>query len=561
VINTTTVQRKNRAILYLILAGIGVVVSVCGAGWLHYNAAQHLRSSREWIEHSLTVASNLQLESQRIDRIEPALELYQLERDQDKFHTAETNGIALYSNSLELQQLLRDDPGQMQRAKALTNQAAELVTAIKTLTPESPVPTLQLLNCRETLSLMEEAQRELLQQRTDQTHAEALHGQILSVSFTLFSLIIVVVLFGFLISDVRHRQRYQKQLSDANDKLAGTIRALERRAREAALLTDSRNELQLCVNSMQAQQSVARSLQQLLPGTAGSICLINDSRQIVEIAATWGDSTATLLNGFSPEACCGLRSGRVRWRKPGQSEVNCSHFTTTPPNYYVCLPLAAQGDTLGIVYVECASAGVAAMVEAQSDPLHEMIEMASMAIAGLNLRSRLEHQSIRDGLTGLFNRHFLEIALDRELRRVVRKQKPVAMLMVDVDHFKKFNDTFGHEAGDHVLRQVAETLQRAVRSEDIVCRYGGEEFVLILPEMSLECAIEKAELLRHLVSEISLRFRSEELHEINVSVGVAIYPQHAESAEQLLRAADRALYEAKHQGRNRIIVADQAALA
>jgi diguanylate cyclase (GGDEF)-like protein len=527
---------------------------------LHYSAASHLQFSREWIEHSQTIVSNLQLESQRIDRIEPAIELYQLTHDQDKFHTAETNSIALYSNSLDLQQLLKDDPAQTQHAKGLTNQAATLVTAIKSLTPQSPVPTLQLLDCRETLSLMQEAQREHLRQRTDQTHDEVLRSQILSLSFTLFSLVIVIVLFGFLIRDVRHRQRYQKQLSNANDKLGGTIRALERRAREAALLTASRNELQLCVNPLQAQQSVARSLHQLLPGTAGSICLINNSRQMVEITAAWSNPTE-LLNCFSPEACCGLRSGRVRWRRPGHSEVHCSHFTAVLPDYYVCLPLAAQGETLGIVYVECPSAGIAAMVESQSDPLHEMIEMASMAIAGLNLRSRLEHQSIRDGLTGLFNRHFLEIALDRELRRVIRKQKPIAVLMIDVDHFKKFNDTFGHEAGDQVLRKVAGTLQQAVRSEDLVCRYGGEEFVIILPEISLEGALEKADVLRRRIAEISLHSQGEGLREITISVGIAVYPQHAESPELLLRASDRALYEAKHQGRNCVIVADQAALA
>jgi diguanylate cyclase (GGDEF)-like protein len=552
-----TVRGKNRAVLYLILAGIGVAISICGAGWLHYSAARHLNESREWVEKSQTIASNLQIESQRIDRIEPAIELYLLTHDEDKYHSAQTNSVALYSNSLYLQQLLKDNPSQMQRAKQLTNQASTLVTTINALTLRSSLPSLQLLSCRETLTLMQEAERELLQQRTNQTRFEAFRSELLSISFTVFSLIIVLVLFGFLLRDVHHRQRYQKQLSDANDKLGGTIRALERQARESHLLTASRDELQLCVNVQEAQQITARSLHQLLPGTLGSVCLINNPRQLVEIAAAWNGATA-LLDGFSLDACCGLRSGRVRWRKSGQSEVHCSHFTDTPPDHYVCLPLAAHGETLGMVYVECPSKGVAAMVEAQAAPLHEMIELASMAIAGLKLRNRLEYQSIRDGLTNLFNRHFMEIALERELRRAIRQQKPVAVLMVDVDHFKNFNDTFGHEAGDNVLRQVAESLRQAVRSEDIVCRYGGEEFVAILPEMPIDGALERAEMVRHQVSEINLRFRGEELHEITVSVGVAMYPQHAEFAEQLLRASDRALYEAKHQGRNRVVVASQA---
>jgi diguanylate cyclase (GGDEF)-like protein len=546
-------------VLYLILTGIGVAFTVGGAGWLHLNAALHLKSSREWIEHSQTAASTLQMESQRIDRIEPAIELYQVERDLDKFHVAETNSVALYSTSLDLQHLVQDNPAQTRLAKQLTNQAAALVTTINATTPQSQAPTLQLLGCRETLSLMQEAERELLRQRTDLANAEVLHGEVLSVSFTAFSLIIVLILFGFLLRDLKSRQQYQKQLSDANDKLAGTIRAMEYRARESALLTASRDELQLCVNSAQAHQCTVRCLHQLLPGTTGNLCLISNSRQVVEIVATWNGATG-LLNDFSLESCCGLRSGRVRWRKPGQSEVHCSHFSATVPEHYVCLPLAAHGETLGIVYIECSSTGVAAMVEAQNIALHEMIEMASMAIAGLNLRSRLEQQSIRDGLTGLFNRHFMELTLDRELHRVARKEKPLTLLMVDVDHFKAFNDTFGHEAGDQVLRKVAETLAQAVRTEDIVCRYGGEEFVAILPEMALEDALERAQHLRGLVREISLRFDGKELPEVTISVGVAMYPQHAESVEQLLRASDRALYEAKHQGRNRVVVASQVAV-
>lgn len=551
-----TEQQKNRAVLYLILAGIGVAAGVCAAGWLHYSAAQRLSASREWIQNSQTIASELQIESQRMDRIEPAIELYLLTHDEDKFHSAQTNSVALYSNAQSLQQLLGDSPAQLQRAKQLTNQASDLITKINSMNAKSSMPSLQLLSCRETLGLMQESQQELLQQRSDRIKFEALRSEILSLSFTVFSLIVVLVLFGFLLRDVRHRQLYQKQLSDANDKLAGTIRALERRAGESRLLTSSRDELQLCVTTEQAVQCTARTLQQLLPATMGGICVINSTRQLVEVLGTWNGAT-TLLDGFSLDACCGLRAGRVRWRKPGQSEVHCGHFTSAVPDHYICLPLAAHGETLGIVYVECPSNGIAAMVEAQMAPLHEMIEMAAMTIGGLNLRNRLENQSIRDSLTNLFNRHFMEIALERELHRATRQRQSVAVLMVDVDHFKSFNDQFGHEAGDIVLRHVAEKLYQSVRNEDFVCRYGGEEFVAILPEMQLDGAIERAELVRRRVSEICLDFAGEELSEITVSVGVAMYPQHAKTMELLLRGADRALYEAKHQGRNRTVVAGQ----
>jgi diguanylate cyclase (GGDEF)-like protein len=248
----------------------------------------------------------------------------------------------------------------------------------------------------------------------------------------------------------------------------------------------------------------------------------------------------------------------MRWRRAGQSEVHCTHFAGKPPENYICLPLAAHGETLGMVCVECASSGIAAMVDANLRALQQMVELASIRIAGLNLRTILEHQSIRDSLTTLFNRRFMEIALDRELRRAVRHQKPLAVLMLDIDHFKQLNDTYGHEAGDVVLREVAGVMRQAVRSEDTVCRYGGEEFVAILPELGTEDALSRAESIRHMVSELRIYHRGQALREVTISIGVAVYPNNGDSLDQLLSLSDRALYEAKHLGRNRVVLAEHA---
>ena len=158
-----------------------------------------------------------------------------------------------------------------------------------------------------------------------------------------------------------------------------------------------------------------------------------------------------------------------------------------------------------------------------------------------------------DELTQLPSRRALNEAL-------LKLGDAYSIAMLDVDHFKKFNDDFGHEAGDSVLRQVAEILTHTMRGEDIICRYGGEEFVAILPDVSFEAALERAQHLRRIVSETRPLFRNDDRRGITVSIGVAMYPQHAETTETLLRAADRALYEAKHQGRNRIVAARQATL-
>jgi len=541
----------------LVLATIGVSVCVWTAGWLLYSSARRLNESRDWLEHSQLVISDLQQELQRLNRIEPSIQLYLVSHDESNLRNAQASAVALYSTALHLSQEVGDNSVQSAHARDLQTQAAALVKILSDFTASSQFPGNQVLACRKALSVMQEAERGLLAERTDAAKSNASRSLAISVSFTVLSFVVVLVLFGFLLRDALHRRRYEERLSETNEKLAGTIRALERQARESDLLTAARDEMQLCMNADQAQHSAVRYLAQLLPGTTGGICFINESRQLVEVEATWNGST-TLIDGFAPDACCGLRSGRMRWRRAGQSEVHCSHFSAKPPENYICLPLAAHGETLGMVYVECASSGIAAMVDANLRALQQMVELASIRIAGLNLRTILEHQSIRDSLTNLFNRRFMEIALDRELRRAMRHEKPLAVLMLDIDHFKQLNDTYGHEAGDVVLREVAGVMRQAVRSEDTVCRYGGEEFVVIMPELGTEDALSRAESMRHMVSELRIYHRGEALREVTISIGVAVYPHNGDTLDQILSLADRALYDAKHLGRNRVVLADNS---
>ncbi len=544
----------------LILATIGSVICVSIAGWLLYGSGRRLSESREWMEHSQSVLFDLQQQSQRLDRIEANLQLYLLTRDEIDLRNSHSTVVAFYAGALHVEQEVEDNRSQLVQAQNLEKQASLLVKTVDSFSASSPFPSQQLFACREALGIMQSAERDVLSKRTQAAKSNAERSMLISVSFTGLSLVVILVLFGFLLRDALHRRRYEERLYEANEKLGGTIRALERQARESDLLTAARDELQLSMNASQAQHSAVRYLAQLLPGTSGGICLINDSRQLVEVDATWNGATA-LQDGFSPDGCCGLRSGRMRWRRPGQSEVHCEHFAGKQPESYLCVPLVAHGDTLGMVYVECGSAGIAAMVDANLRALQQMVELASIRIAGLNLSTILEHQSIRDSLTNLFNRRFMEIALDRELRRARRHQKPLAVLMLDIDHFKQLNDTYGHEAGDAVLREVAVVMRQAVRSEDTICRYGGEEFVAILPELAADDALARAESIRQMVSELRLFHRGEALRKITISIGIAAYPQNGESLDQLLSLADRALYEAKHQGRNRVELARQLTIS
>jgi diguanylate cyclase (GGDEF)-like protein len=185
-------------------------------------------------------------------------------------------------------------------------------------------------------------------------------------------------------------------------------------------------------------------------------------------------------------------------------------------------------------------------------------EHLALSLGNLKLQEALRHQAIRDPLTGLFNRRFMLETLERELYRMQRKESPLGVIMVDIDHFKRFNDTFGHAAGDAVLSALGRVLLAHVRKEDVACRYGGEEFTLILPETSQETACDRAEKLRQLVHGLHLEHHGQSLGAITISLGVAVYPQHGEDPEALLRAADVALYEAKHAGRDRVVTGSGA---
>ena len=196
-----------------------------------------------------------------------------------------------------------------------------------------------------------------------------------------------------------------------------------------------------------------------------------------------------------------------------------------------------------------------------ADQLATMLaEQVSLAIANLQLREQLRSQAIRDQLTGLYNRRFLEDALTRETGRAVRSGEPVAVAILDVDHFKRINDTHGHEAGDAVLRDLGKVLQQTVRKTDVVGRFGGEEFLMLLPGTDLEVACTRVLDVLEAVRAMEVAIPTgAPLKHITASIGLAVMPLHVANGATLVAAADAALYQAKGQGRNRMMVSDRLA--
>ena len=179
-------------------------------------------------------------------------------------------------------------------------------------------------------------------------------------------------------------------------------------------------------------------------------------------------------------------------------------------------------------------------------------------MANLSLREALRLQAVRDALTGLYNRRYMQEFLDRELHSARRKNRPLAVMMLDLDHFKRYNDRFGHAAGDRALAAVGDTLLRCVRAEDIACRYGGEEFTLILPECSLRQATARAEEIRKRITKAPVSRDGEATPPLTMSIGVAAFDETTDRVDLLLKFADDALYDAKRAGRDRVVAARPA---
>jgi len=351
-------------------------------------------------------------------------------------------------------------------------------------------------------------------------------------------------------AEVVERTRAETRLAKANTELQSRADQLERQTREMELFSELSAALSACADFQEAEQSIAKVLGLAFPRCSGAIWILNNSRNQLQLAQVWG--TGTDLAAFAPEDCCGIRLGRV-YLGDGTQLIDCAHVREL--RFYVCAPLIAQGEVLGTVFIQAQTASDltnAALVSGASKLAQEIAERAAVALSSLKLRQVLRDAAIRDPLTGLFNRRYMEETFPRELARCTRVHKPLAVLMIDIDHFKSFNDRHGHDIGDLVLKHTGVLLRSSVRTEDIVCRLGGEELVVIMPEADLDGAVRRANDLRVRFASMSVNYKGTFIEPVTVSIGVASTMRDGTSMEELMRAADLCLYSAKGAGRNKV---------
>ena len=357
-----------------------------------------------------------------------------------------------------------------------------------------------------------------------------------------------------------HRRLVESELQQAHDELQRSVLELERRNQEMRLVTEMVELLESCRSLQEAYEIISRRLPLLLQHTSGVLYMMNASRNFLESVGDWGEPLYEFETTVDPEDCWALRRNKPHGIESEAGGLVCKHVEQVggPMQASLCLPMLAHGEIMALLHLRYDPQNEIArhVVASSAKPATEQL---SLILANLRLRETLRNQSIRDPQTGLFNRRYMEDSLNRELSRAERSGKPLVVSMLDLDHFKNLNDRFGHSAGDAVLREWSNLLKSKFRGSDIVCRYGGEEFVIILPEISLEIAHQRLVQLKDDLGRIVVHHDGQSIDHVTVSIGIAYFPVHGRTDQGLLHAADRALYQAKELGRNRVVIAAEEA--
>ena len=361
--------------------------------------------------------------------------------------------------------------------------------------------------------------------------------------------------------DARTAELRQQTSDERVCELLDEIYELEQFRREQLIFRKLSSYLKSALTAREANSAIERFGPELWPAATGTVYLLHATGDYLERAATWGDASLT-SESLAWEDCWAMRSLRPHGvRGGGSGEMLCQHIapeSAALPS--LCVPLVAQAQMIGLFHLQhLKNIPETTQNEASADPCLDLAvavaEDLSLAHANMRLRESLREQSTRDALTGLFNRRFVDEFLVRELARAERKSRQLSMIALDIDHFKRINDSFGHAAGDTVLQRVSAILRAHVRDTDVASRIGGEEFLLLLAESPLPLAAKRAEDIRSAIYGMSWKYKNEDLGRITASFGAVVFPDHGRTAETLIRAADKALYDAKHAGRNQVVSA------
>ena len=319
-----------------------------------------------------------------------------------------------------------------------------------------------------------------------------------------------------------------------------TAEKLRQQAQELSLLNHLGEALQACEREEETYSMIAEVCQKLFPEDSGCLCMMRPADSTMQVVNFWGNAA--------------YQDERGAAGVPAQDTGLCPHRLSHAQHECVSIPIMASDEILGLLSVCSLHAAAPDEASAKQTVLSRAASHYALTLVNLRLRETLKQEAIHDPLTGLYNRRYMEEALQQEAHRAQRHRGHIGVLMLDIDHFKRFNDLRGHQTGDVVLRELGAFLRANVRREDVACRYGGEEFLIILPNADLEIARQRAEDLRNDLKRLSCVARGKAFA-VTVSIGVAAFPEHGREIADVVHCSDLALYEAKRRGRDRVVTA------
>lgn len=361
-------------------------------------------------------------------------------------------------------------------------------------------------------------------------------------------------------TDVTDARKVQKELEEARcaaevsrHNIEAALKEQEAQQNEMTILSDLDEWLQACKSLDELFAVLRRFMRETLPMSEGELYIYSNSRDVLDGACCWGHDI--LHDHIHPDSCWALRRGRSYAYTPDAISFTCEHVEGQEQDFtserYVCIPIIAHGDTVGLLHIRFAPK--VSCTSKIKDPVRFVMrcgERVSMAIANVKLRDELHHQSTRDPLTGLFNRRFFLDALRNAINSAERRSEEVALISFDADHFKSFNDNHGHDAGDMVLREIGSKLVEVLPQDGVPCRFGGEEFIVLLPKTGEAAVREVAENLRATIEAVEIKYSGRTLPNVTISSGISVFPHSGKFPQDLIKAADEALYQAKADGRN-----------
>jgi diguanylate cyclase (GGDEF)-like protein/PAS domain S-box-containing protein len=375
----------------------------------------------------------------------------------------------------------------------------------------------------------------------------------------------ILYIEGFL-SDITEQRKSEHALKQSHEKLENSVEKrtrelsnrvmeLEQRNTQSALLRNMSEMIQVCHTADEIFKVMHQYVMEFFPGSSGQLFIFNNDQKYLEALMCWGDLTGDHHPIFS-EDCWALRRDTPYLMEDTRSHLPCTHMEEAKVSLSLCIPMISQGDILGMFHLRFSKKTSPLPANLQPESAQRLaINIAqhiALALVNINLRESLKLQSIMDALTGLYNRRFLDESMKREFSRMSRHQYSIGLIMIDVDHFKQFNDTHGHECGDAVLQGLGQFLRENTRSGDIVCRYGGEEFAVMLIDTTLDAAIQTAQKICSSVrNDLVVTYKGNPF-KITISLGLAVCPLHGHTLEECLTLSDQALYQAKTAGRDQV---------